>query len=400
MVSSSFDSLLSLNDSTQLKILVTSPTYPPFNSGLGNAAQQQAAALVDNGFSVVVATAGPKRCHRRDDLSGALVEEFDVQGADSLLNPMRGNIAAYEQFLVESDFDFVLMNAWQTWSTDLILRRLKSVAGRKILYSHCLSTNVFFPHQALRSMIRYLLWRPYWWRLSQKLGQLDGLIFLAEEGCDSRFDDLRLARSLGIPFHIVPNALSPAALDVLRRATVGRESREQLIAIGSYDWLKGHDFVLNAYAFSCAKNRIPLKIFGQMYSPFTNKLRQQAAKLGIKDDYISFHEGVSGAALLEECSRSIMLLSGSQTECQPLVLLDSMAAGTPFVARSTGCITSLSGGVGVRTEVEAARMIDQLLSDNVEWACLSDAGKKEVAEKNLPDSVGRKLISALLGAAL
>lgn len=388
------------DDSAQLKVLVTSPTYPPFNSGLGNAAQQQVAALVANGFSVVVATAGQKRGQRRDSVSGAMVEEFNVKGADSLLNPIRGDIAGYQRFLVESDFDLVLMNAWQTWSTDLILRQLNDVPGRKILYSHCLSTNVFFSHQPLRSLVRYLLWRPYWWRLPRRLRQLDGLIFLAETGCDSRFDDLKLARYLGVPFHIVPNALSPAALAVLGQATVRRESRRQLIAIGSYDWLKGHDFVLNSYALSCAKNRVPLKFFGQSYSPFTKKLREHAAKLGIEGDYVSFYEGISGDALLKECSRSIVLLSGSQTECQPLVLLDSMAAATPFIARATGCIASLSGGLGVKTEQEAARMIDRLLSDDSEWARLSEAGRNEVAERNYPDGVGRQLISALLGSAL
>lgn len=359
--------------------------------------QRQAAVLVANGFSVVVATSGTRRGQRWDEDSGALVEEFDVKGADSWLNPIRGDAASYMSFLTESDFDIVLMNAWQTWSTDLCLGNLKRIPGRKVLYSHCLSTNVFFQHQPLRSLIRYLLWRPYWWKLPEIFRQLDGFIVTAAEGSDSRFDDLRVARRLGLPFIVVPNALSQESLACLQQPAVEYNSRNQLIAVGAYCWQKGHDFVLRAYALSKAKNQIPLKVFGQSFSTFTNQLRTLAESLGIRSEYVSFHEGVSGAALVEEYTRSVALLSGSYTECQPLVLLDSMATGTPFVARSSGCIPTLSGGYGVRTEVEAASAIDRLITDGIEWARLSSAGRDGAELRYHPDKVGQNLVSALLG---
>ncbi len=380
-----------------LQILLTTPSFPPFNSGLGNAVQQQAALLAAEGFSVVVATGGEQRNQRRDELSGALIEEFCVQGADCWQNPLRGDTRSYEQFLVETNFDVVLMNAWQTWSTDLCFRNLRRMRGRKFLYSHCLSTNLFFPHQPLRSLIRYLLWRPYWWKLPSRLRSLDGLIFLAAEGCDSRFDDLNEARRLGVGFRVVPNALSSSALEFLGRPVVERKARSQLIAIGSYDWQKGHDFVLRAYAQSSAMNRIPLKIFGQTHSNFSMTLRKLAIRLGIADDCIQFHEGVGGKMLLEECSSSIAFLSGSHTECQPLVLLDSMAVGTPFVARGSGCIPYFSGGLVANSEVHAAQTIDRLLLDEAEWNRLSDAGREYVAVRCHPVKVGRDLVAAVSG---
>lgn len=352
--------------------------------------------LVANGFSVVVATSGERRGQRLDLDSGALVEEFDVKGADSLANPIRGDVASYLSFLVESDFDIVLMNAWQTWSTDLCLDNLKQISGRKVLYSNCLSTNVFFPHQPLRSLVRYLLWRPYWWKLPEKLRQLDGFIVTATEGCDSRFDDLRVARRLGLPFAVVPNALSQESLPALQQQAVEYHSRTQLIAVGSYTWQKGHDFALRAYALSKAKNRIPLKIFGQSFAAFTDQLRRLADSLGIIGEYVSFYEGVSGAALIEEYTRSFALLSGSHTECQPLVLLDGMATGTPFVARASGCIPILPGGYGVKTEAEAAKAIDRLTMDSIEWARLSGAGRAGAEMRHHPDKVGQNLVSALL----
>ncbi len=168
-----------------MKVLITSPTYPPFNSGLGNVAQQQAAALVRKGWTVVVATGGSKRLTRSDPDSGATVEEFNVRGSDSLLQPLGGDVASYEQFLVKSSFDVVLLNAWQTWSTDLALRALRRINARVFVFSNCVSTNLFLSRQPLRSLLRYLAWRPSFWMrmIARRMEQLDRLDFcIGREG--------------------------------------------------------------------------------------------------------------------------------------------------------------------------------------------------------------------------
>lgn len=382
---------------SRLKILLTTPTYPPFNSGLGNAVQQQAKSLAERGCSVVVATGGGRRGQRVDPWSGAVVEEFDVRGADSLLQPMSGSIQDYVRFLKDACFDVVVMNAWQTWSTDLGLRNLDAISGRKFVYSHCISTNLILGYQPLRSVIRYLAWRPYWWALSKKMCQLDGVIFLADRGEDSRFDDIKLARRHGINVAVIPNALSPSALEALEKPIPGFSERGQLIAVGSYDKQKGHDFVLRAYARSSAKNRIPLKIYGQRYTGFAESLYGLASRLGLRAEFVSFHQGVSGGVLLEEYSKSCLLLSGSHTECQPLVLLDAMATGTPFIARTTGCIPSLAGGVAVETENLAVQAINGILADQDDWFRLSKAGTSNAYSKYHPDVVGDALMALLAG---
>ena len=344
---------------------------------------------------MVVATGGPRRGQRVDPYSGVIVEEFDVRGADSLLQPISGSIQDYVQFLKDACFDVVVMNAWQTWTTDLGLSNLGSISGRKLVYSHCISTNLILRYQPLRSVIRYWAWRPYWWALTKKMYQLDGIIFLADCAEDSRFDDMELARRLGINIAIIPNALSPAALEALEKPIPNFSQRNQLIAVGSYDKQKGHDFVLRVYARSNAKNRIPLKVYGQCFTPFTESLRALASVLGLKAEFVSFHQGISGNALIEEYSKSCLLLSGSHTECQPLVLLDAMATGTPYVARASGCISSLAGGAAIKTEEMAAQTIDKLLADEDAWSHLSKEGVLTAHSKYHPDVVGDSLMALM-----
>ncbi len=351
--------------------------------------------LIANGISVVVATGGKQRCQRRDEVSGAQVEEFGILGANCWLNPIRGEVGSYERFLLESDFDVILMNAWQTWSTDVCLRHLSDIPGKKILYSHCVSTNVIFWDTPLKSLARYLLWRPYFFRLKKILRSLDALIALGPSGCDSRFDDVKIARVLGIPIFVVPNTVSEEAMSALDESAMGMERRTQIISVGSYDWLKGHDFVLRAYALSAAKNSIPLKFFGQEFTPYVKKLKRMAAKLGIAEAFLHFQEGVSGNELLEEYKKSLLFVFGSRTECQPLVLLDTMATGTPFVSRASGCIDSLPGGYAISNEHSAAASMNSLLSDKVEWEIHSAAGVAAVRAHHQPKAVGRELFSVL-----
>lgn len=376
-----------------MRILLTSPTYPPFNSGLGNAVAQQAASLARVGHEVVVATGGAQRCSR--EAEGCRVETFALTGADCFIQPIRGEVSLYTDFLCQNDWDLVLLNAWQNWATDLALRNLDKIPGRIFVYSHCISTNVFFPHQPLRSSLRYLAWRPYWWRLPRFMERLDGVLFLSEGGSDSRFDDLRLARQRAVPLRVVPNSLSSAAMAALVRPPLPLPERDRLMAVGSYQWQKGFDFVLRAYAGSQARYRFALHLYGQEYSAYCSRLRFLVRKLGLQEDSVVFHEGISGEALVDAYCQSRLVLSGSYTECQPLVLLDANAAGTPFIARSTGCIVNMPGGVAVNNWQEMAYQLDQLKDGGPSWESLAVAGRQAAVDIHHPEHTAWQLLDAL-----
>lgn len=356
-----------------MKVLLTTPTYPPFNSGMGNAVMRQAELLAQRGMSVVVVTSGSARHTRQDD--AIRVEQFAVTGADRLLgNPIRGDVDGYVGFLQSESFDVAIMNGWQTWSTDVALRMSSKLAERKYVYSHGISTNVMMPYSLARSLVSYVSWRPYWWRLTRKMRQLDGVIFLADSGDDSRFDDLRLARRAGIPIYVIPNSLPQGP------AHQSSTKRTQLIAVGSYTQAKGFDFVLDAYAKSGARNRVPLALFGQQHTKFSDVLKAQVKALDLDPAFVTLQAGVEGAELIKQYSTAKLVLSGSHTEAQPLVLLDAMATGTPFIARATGCISTMPGGLAVRTVEQASLAIDRLLNDSEYWGELSAVGLTAASE--------------------
>jgi 1,2-diacylglycerol 3-alpha-glucosyltransferase len=376
-----------------VRILLTTPTYPPFNSGLGNAVAQQAAYLAKAGHDVVVATGGSIRSSQK--VKDVVIETFMVRGADGWIQPISGEMQSYIDFICHDKWDVTVFNAWQNWATDLALRNLDNIHGRHFVYSHCISTNIFFAHQPFRSLLRYLAWRAYWWRLPQYMKRLDGIFFLANEGSDSRFDDLTLARKHKIPYRIIPNSISMSAMTAFENPANSIQLRDQIMAVGSYQWQKGFDFVLRAYAASEACQYLPLHLYGQEHSTYSAVLRNLSNELGLRENQVIFHEGISGESLVQAYCRSKLILSGSHTECQPLVLIDAIAAGTPFIARTTGCISGMPGGLAVSSVKEMTIAINTLIDESLIWETLADSGRKAVLDIYHPDRTIKLLLEAI-----
>ena len=380
-----------------MRILLTSPTYPPSISGLGNAVQMQARLLIELGHEVDIATGGDITSIRIDPELKIKIFQFRVSGENSILHPIKGDAREYKNFLLNSKYNFVVLNAWQIWSTDIALDILQSIPGKKILYSHGISTNVFFKNDLIASIIRYVLWRPYWWNIKNIMRNLDGVIFLSENGIDSRFDDIKIAKKIGIKHSIIPNAIHYKTQEFLLGKKAAIASKRSIISVGSYFWTKGHDFVIRAYAGSKFKNKIPLKIFGQKFNSHTDNLKSLSASLGVDEKMVSFHEGISENLLLEAYLEASLFVSGSITECQPLVLLDAMATGLPFIARSTGCIPFMGGGVVVKSEFECSAKINHLLGNQRELEMLAVQGMSEISTKYSPEEV-REQLNAFLNS--
>jgi glycosyltransferase involved in cell wall biosynthesis len=111
--------------------------------------------------------------------------------------------------------------------------------------------------------------------------------------------------------------------------------------------------------------------------------------------FVLFHEGFNQIDLFEQYIEARLFLYGSHTECQPLVLLDAMAAGTPFISRASGSIPSMNGGITVQSEIEAAKAIDELYENLEDWNILSEAGHQQVQAFHTPIKVRESLIKAL-----
>lgn len=104
----------------------------------------------------------------------------------------------------------------------------------------------------------------------------------------------------------------------------------------------------------------------------------------------------SDCDLAKEIASSLVLLSTSITEAQPITLIESMAAGTPFVARPVGAISAFKGGIlGLSIEEQANAIIDIIKSNDL-WGKLSHEGLKIYNNEYHPNHVKDKYLRLLL----
>ena len=353
-----------------IKILITTPQFIPSKTGLPNAVYNQVLCLKSLGYNVLVATHGIKRKSLYNKKLDVIIEEFPISGSRYFFNPIKGPINSYIQYVINNSFDVIILNAWQNWATDLILEQLKLIKSKVFLYSHCISTQLFFKNQIIKSLIRLLFWMKYHFKVRMYIKQLEGLIFLADKGFDCRFNDLKLAKKLKAKIFIIPNAVNITD-DLL---IYQFKDRIQIIAVGDYKWQKGFEFVIKSYALSNAMNKIPLKLFGFTKTKFLKDLIILSKKLGIKNKFIDFKLNVTGNDLYREYQKSILLLSGSYTECQPMSHIEANKLGTPFISKKTGCITFMRGGQSVITQDQASNTINNLIINQTDWNNLSEQG--------------------------
>ena len=75
-----------------------------------------------------------------------------------------------------------------------------------------------------------------------------------------------------------------------------------------------------------------------------------------------------------------LFLSSSHTETQPIVLLDAMGAGLPFISSNVGCVDAFKGGLISNNVDHMAEQIILLMNDNNKRKQLGTCGTREANE--------------------
>src|SRR5688572_14619271 len=119
-----------------------------------------------------------------------------------------------------------------------------------------------------------------------------------------------------------------------------------LLSIGNYSYAKNERFVLDAYTASRERN-MPLVFVGQEENAYLRSLRKSARRRKLGHLVFFFH-GLSKQQINWLYNHARLFLTGSRTECQPLVVLDAMAAGVPFISTDVGCVSQQGGGIIVQ----------------------------------------------------
>jgi glycosyltransferase involved in cell wall biosynthesis len=173
--------------------------------------------------------------------------------------------------------------------------------------------------------------------------------------------------------HVIENALDLARFD-LENGSRDRTLRQQFaipeelllgIVVGGVRPDKGLDVLLKSLAQSQHRGTFKIVLIGGERDPaYAAACRMQCRSLGLDDTVIFAGQRADAAGLLREADFAVL---PSRSESGPLVLIEYMAAGLPFVATRVGSVGMRACSLGVPGFVTAgdigglAQALDNLL---------------------------------------
>lgn len=355
-----------------MRILHTVAWYHPDDGGgAQEVVRRISEGLAKRGHEVTVATS--HSASRREFVrNGVQIEQFKIRGVlgHSALG-ITGETERFATYLRSQRFDVILNYAAQTWGTDLTCRHLGRLTAKTVL-----ATCGFSGLLGLRK----IAYSPYYTRLPKYLKQYDAVVYHAESYIDKQFGDrLGLKNSRIIPNGVDGGYIRSAPPDFRER--YGISAPHVVLSVGNHFNNKGHGRVIRAFEEANRSDAV-LVIIGGRTAPRLRSCwrscRRSAASSGGR---VIMLEGLAREDVLAAFMAADVFLFGSYVEAFPLVLLEAMASGTPFVSFPAGNAAELPGGTIVNSTSRMAAELCHLLDHPSRRNELAAVGLQEQRER-------------------
>jgi glycosyltransferase involved in cell wall biosynthesis len=295
----------------------------------------------------------------------------------NLVRGISGETNSYLDLVKSGQWDVIASHCAQIWSTDLLFQ--VDLSAPFVFVAHGLT-------------YKDAAYRDYFGRLAEWLCKGKTMVSLSNVGIDDSIfrGDYSLPDAV-----IIPNGVDSeewgAPTPGVRRAW-GRVGEPWLVNVSNHTPPKGHEALFNLLIhLHSRKQSLHLTQIGRAHSAEKWNL----GRLGIRG---GCYYSCRTRALLEKSMTLMLNLSRSETvsaikeadltvltsnwEASPLVILESMAAGVPFVTFDVGCVREHVGGRVVNSLSEMADTVIELMADASLRRDLGEQGKRRIAERH------------------
>ena len=326
-----------------MKILHTVEFYSPSVGGAQEVVKQLSEHLVALGHDVTVATT-KLRDRKKRVINGVKIREFDISG-----NAVRGyhgkDILKYQKFLLQGKYDVMMNYAAQQWATDLAFEVIDQIKCRKILVPCGFSG--LYNHDYIA----------YFKKMPAVLKKYDHSVYLSHE-----YRDIDFAKKHHIKNTcVIPNGADEREFSQIDSQQINNFRKKYnlsldsslILNVSNHTGTKGHHETIEVFRKANYPNAT-LMIVGDInlsagcyrecmrsawiYNHFWRHLslsnnRIIVTKLDRHDTITAYHA-------------ADLFLFLSNIECSPLVLFESSASGTPFLASSAGNSQEIASWTG------------------------------------------------------
>lgn len=365
-----------------MNILHTVEYYEPSKGGAQEVVRQLSERMVGYGHNVTVATTMlPDR--REETINGVKIKEFNLSG--NKVRGYKGDIEGYKRFLVDSKFDIVMNYAAQQWATDIFFEVIDSIESKKVIVP-CGFSGLYDKE-----------YKDYFRNMPVILRKYNASIYLSN--C---YRDIEFAKKNNISnLHVIPNGagkdefLSSPSTNI--RKTYGIENTDFLIlSVGTHTGLKGHLESMEMYKNSNIPNSRLVIIGNSIGDGCISACLKKSRLFTFRPSAIMNNKRILVLDLDRDDTISLMksadlFLFPSNIEASPIVLFESCASKTPFLATDVGNskeIAEWTGGGRILPTykdklgyshvdtVEGARLLEELYIDDELRTRLSKSGFK------------------------
>ena len=332
--------------------------FDPQVGGSEEVVKRLAVGLRDRGHDVLVATSTHPQ--RRADQMVVPVHDFEVSG--NTASGIQGDLLGYQEFLRNTARDVWLFYAAQIWSTDLALPLLGTLEAKTVVVP-CGYSGLGLTH-----------FRDYFAHLPTALQRADALVYMSTAYQDWAHDQ---AAGLGHLAHVIPNGASDEEFGEGRVREGDERARRghTVVTVANHLPGKGHAAVIDAFRAAAGRHDRLVIIGGRPLSSEPTCWRQ-CRWAAFRDRRITLAEGLPREQVVAAYRSADVFLFGSEVECAPLVLIESMAAGLPFVTTPVGNAQDYTDAGIICRPDRLADGLQQLLSSAALRQSLGQRGRE------------------------
>ncbi|MCX6031406.1 MAG: glycosyltransferase family 4 protein [Chloroflexi bacterium] len=335
-----------------MRILHTCEFYYPHVGGAEEVVRQISERLARRGHQVTVATsADPARNY--SELNGVRISEFAIRG--NVVKGFEADKNELKRFRTHmmGNYDLIMNYAAQSWPTDLTLTMLDQLECPKVIAPCGYSGLVGW---------RRLFYALYFRKLPSYLREYDKIVYHSRNYRDKQFgDQCGLAN-----YTIIPNGVDSSEFQRVApsfRNQYNIKTPFLLLSVGNHYRVKGHHRLMEAFE-RLERNDVTLAIIGRDLAEGYRSCWADCYKAAQCHPRIILVADAPRPVVVSAFLEADVFWLSSYVEAFPLVILEAMASGTPFVSYDVGNVKELSGGMVVPSSTVMAERTNHLLNNS------------------------------------
>lgn len=363
-----------------MNIIFTVATYYPKTDGVQLVTQYQAEGLAKKGHKVTVITSkleGSPECEMHNGVEILRVDAYNFYYWH------KGNKKEYQNTVLEKtkNADALVAVCLQSFSADWLLDILPQIKCKKVLYLHGMPD--FKVHMSdcksiknlAKTIFRNVRWKYFYTIHLNQIKKFDAITHLFKNDNSYQYFSAKEYQNN----YVIENACDDNFFENIDFA----KKKKYFIYVGNYCDRKNQELALKAFYNADLKD-FGFIFIGSQKNDYCKKLISLNEKLkGKKENHnVEILYGVPREKISEYTKNAYACVISSNYEYYPITIVESLAAGNPFISTDVGIVRFLPGGVIANTQQEISYWME-FLGQNQEYATeLGEAGRN-YAIKNL-----------------